>query len=75
MTLKDRWDAEENKIGKFLKYIIGYCSVFAGIITDLTVNYLRAVSGYVPESVSHTLVSIGVASYVIGKLTVKNEQK
>lgn len=74
MSLSERWDAEENKFGKFLKFVLGYLPIIAGVVTDVTVNYLPAVAQYVPESVSHIMVSVGVICYTIGKLTT-NVQK
>ena len=78
MTLKEfgeRWEAKETKVGKFFKYILGYTGMFAGIVTETVVNYLPAVSQYVPDKLSHALVSIGVICYVIGKLTKTDVQK
>lgn len=69
MTLKERWNAEETKIGKFFKFILGYSGVAAGIITDIAVNYMPAVSQYIPEGFAHALFKAGVICYGIGKLT------
>lgn len=69
MTFRERWDAKETKLGKFFKYVLGYCSAIAGIITDIGVNYLPAVSQYVPQEFAHTLIKVGIICYGLGKLT------
>lgn len=72
MTLKERWNAEENKLGKILKYIIGYAGMAGGAIMDMSVNYMPFIKDYIPESVTHWIFTVGLVSYGIGKLTVKN---
>lgn len=71
MTIKERLEAEETKLGKFFKYVIGYAGVVSGIVTDTVITYLPAVREFVPEWLTHGLVVVGVCGYVIGKLSAK----
>ena len=73
--LQATWQAEESKLGKFLKYIIGYLSILAGVIGEAASTYLPLFNGFVPEWLSHALVVVGLLSYIIGKLTKKEDPK
>lgn len=73
MNIKERWNAEESKFGKYLKFIIGYLFTLSGVIADLTSQYIPLVSSYVPDKLVHTLVFIGVVGYTLGKLTTNKD--
>lgn len=74
--LKQRWQAEETKIGKLFKYYIGYIGMGAGfvsgILTDITSQY-AALGIAVPLWLTKTLLYSGIAGYVVGKVTKKKE--
>lgn len=73
-SFKERWEAEESKLGKFLKYYIGYIGIACGLISENSTEIL-AIFGQVgisvPHSVSMFFLYSGVIAYVIGKLTKK----
>ena len=73
--LKERWIAEETKIGKFFKTwvtgILAACSALGAANEYLAMVPPDFVPGYVKTSV----VIAGVASFVYGKLTKKDAPK
>jgi len=70
--LQQRWDAEESKLGKILKYYIGYLGIAAGSLGEGLTALMNLYTQYniaLPEWLTHTLVGIGIVGYLIGKLT------
>lgn len=74
--LKKRWESEESKLGKFLKYYIGYIGMASGFIsgtlTDISSQY-AALGCVVPVWITKTLLYAGIAGYVVGKITRKKD--
>lgn len=74
--LTQRWEATETKWGAFFKYYIGYIGMASGFIsaalTDITAQY-AALGVSVPVWITKTLLYVGIAGYVAGKLTKKKE--
>lgn len=74
MTFKERWEAEETKIGKLFKYWAGYGLTTAGALIEAGDYLLTVYAKYslaTPDWLSHGLVGLGLFGYVVGKCTVK----
>ena len=74
MTLRERWQARETSIGKFLKNqitgLLLICSILGGAN-----EYLALVPpDFVPVYIKTIVVVAGVVSYVSGKMTVKKNE-
>ncbi len=74
MTLKDRWQAEETKLGKVAKYWVGYGATVVGVLIEIGDKAITLFAQYsvgTPEWLTHGLVGLGLLAYIGGKLTVK----
>lgn len=72
--LRETWEEEESRFGKFLKYWIGYLSMSLGVIIEGGDQLLSLFSKYnlgAPEWLTHGLVGLGMLAYIRGKMTVK----
>ena len=70
--ISSRWEAEESKIGKWLKYYAGYIPIACGVATEVlqqTTTLFTAAGLTVPEVVPHAMVGVGLVAYIAGKLT------
>lgn len=75
MTLRERLNAEETKLGKFFRtWVAGFlllCSVLGGAN-----EYLSLIpQDWIPTWLKTAVVIAGVISFIGGKLTVKTKQE
>lgn len=74
MSIQERWTSEETKIGKFLKYYIGYVGIALATVGQ-AIEYTALVpQDWLPSWLKTTILVCGVAGYVLGKLT-KDDKK
>ena len=80
MTLVQRWNAEETKIGKFLKkelaIILGVLALFShGLDTEIAIKLMALPADWIPPIIKYTLSVLTFVSPIVGKFTVKSETK
>lgn len=74
MTLKERWQAEESKIGKVLKDIVAKGLIVVTVIGGMVDFAVGLPQEWVPSWVKTTIIIAALVSHVAGKMTVKDEK-
>jgi cadmium resistance protein CadD (predicted permease) len=74
MTLRERWNARESRLGLWIKTFIGYVGILTAAVGG-ALEYLALVpQDWIPTWIKTMVLISGVVGYVIGKLTTKKEK-
>lgn len=71
MTLKERWLAQETRIGSWLKNWIGKLLILASALGGASEYILGLPVDWIPSWVKTTILIAGIVGFVGGKMTVK----
>lgn len=71
--LKARWQAEESKIGIFLKNWIGKALGVCAAVGFALENFTSIPTDFIPDWLKHTIAALAVIGFVAGKMTKKKE--